>query len=48
MRTVHGKKAYDFDDTIYNIFVHLGLNTCYHLSDEREYELLIAFINDHR
>ncbi len=48
MRTVNGKKAYGFDDTIYNIFVNLGLNTCYHLSDEREYELPIVLINDHR
>ena len=48
MRTVHGKKAYDFDDTIYNIFVNLGLNAYYNLSDEREYELPIVFINDHR
>ena len=47
MRTVYGKKAYGFDDTIYNIFVNLGLNACYHLSDEREYELPIVFINDH-
>lgn len=46
MRTVHSKKAYAFDDTIYNIFVNLGLNACYHLSDEREYELPIVFIND--
>lgn len=30
MRTVYGKKAYGFDDTIYNIFVNLGLNACYH------------------
>ncbi len=36
MRTIHGKKAYGFDDTIYNIFVNLGLNVCYNLSDERE------------
>ena len=36
MRTQHGKKAYGFDDTIYNIFVNLGLNVCYNLSDERE------------
>ena len=36
------KKAYAFDDTIYNIFVNLGLNACYHLSDEREYELPIG------
>ena len=42
MRTVYSKKAYAFDDTIYNIFVNLGLNTCYHLSDEREYELPIG------
>ena len=47
MRTIHGKKAYGFDDTIYNIFVNLGLNVCYNLSDEREYELPIVFINDH-
>ncbi len=48
MRTVHSKKAYGFDDTIDIIFVNLGPNTCYHLSDEREYELPIVFINDHR